>query len=220
RPGARRPGVLPFGVVLSAGLLLAGAAVPGDARLAPSGSDDFLMGYNNCLSHFQNDPNGDPAHIIPDLINDPNIVDVTNDPKANGTTPNIPKDSEPAPLGTGKGSGSHLKWGPHNTTPFKDPVARDPCAELYHELYHAWEIDKGTIDPRPYPGTGDATHPSIPTAEVNATRAENAYRQAQNPPLPVRPKYGPTAIPPPLIVADCDNDGDPGDTSDTPGVEC
>ena len=60
-------------------------------------------------------------------------------------------------------------------------VLRDPCASLYHELYHAYQNATPSTNNNNFPGT------VIPTREVLAVRAENDWRSRHG--LPLRTSY-------------------------------
>ena len=67
----------------------------------------------------------------------------------------------------GKGTGSTVDWAPADTRQLSGGIAADGCAELYHELFHAYEGLRGIQD---YSVCNNDTN--IPTSEVRATFAE------------------------------------------------
>ncbi|MDQ6616397.1 MAG: type III secretion system effector protein [Actinomycetota bacterium] len=147
----------------------------------PLANAAFNKDYKDCLAKFQA-AGGDPMGIIPVLTASTFTTTVSASVGGNSEVATTPNDGKsPRDGGTGKGSNTQVNWNNKNTNKFDDGVARDPCAELYHELFHAYEDIKGISDDRNFPGT------MIPTVEVNATRAENAYRKAQG--LPLRTSY-------------------------------
>lgn len=79
-----------------------------------------------------------------------------------------------------------------------DGTPRDPCAQLYHEMAHALDMSRGTLDLHWCRGA-----PRIQTDEVVAVFAENAYRSYRN--LPTRTAYGTESGPAKLpdSVDDC-----------------
>ncbi|WP_345627014.1 VWD domain-containing protein [Rugosimonospora acidiphila] len=83
-------------------------------------------------------------------------------------------------------------WNPDDHATFQDGVAHDPCEELYHELYHAYEDTKGPLDLHECV-TADGTHTGISTAEVHATQAENKHRAIMG--RPIRTTYGDHEVP-------------------------
>lgn len=90
--------------------------------------------------------------------------------------------------GTGKGTGSDVYWNPKPNLILTDGVVADPCASLYHELFHSFEDDAGTKVETEYHVSG------IATSELKATWAENAYRAAHD--LPARTTYAGHDLPP------------------------
>lgn len=108
--------------------------------------------------------------------------------RADATTTRSPVNVGAAPMGTGNGSNGSIYWNPTLKGQLEGgttPVNRDPCASLYHEWFHAYEAGYGISDRRFMGG--------IPLTEVNATRAENAYRRGQT--LDPRTMYGRTPLP-------------------------
>jgi hypothetical protein len=63
----------------------------------------------------------------------------------------------------------------------------DPCTTLFHEMYHAYDMSRGTFSRTNCAGSG------IETKEVMATRAQNTLRVRLG--LPARSHYGERALP-------------------------
>ncbi|MFF1738857.1 M91 family zinc metallopeptidase [Streptomyces mirabilis] len=83
----------------------------------------------------------------------------------------------------GSGAGSVIAWNSKDTRPLSDGTLSEPCAQLYHEMAHARDMSRGTLNLGPCRGA-----PLIQTDEVVAVFAENAYRTYRG--LPVRTAYG------------------------------
>lgn len=164
------------------------AAGPVDGIVVdPLANDAFKKAVADCFKKF-NAAGGDPLGIIPALTNSARTTTIRASAGGNSESATVPKDGKsPRDGGTGKGSDAGVNWNPTNTTKYGEGIARDPCASLYHELFHAYEDVMGISDDRAFGATG------IPTTEVNATRAENAYRKSQG--LTQRTKYGDRALP-------------------------
>jgi hypothetical protein len=84
-------------------------------------------------------------------------------------------------------------WDPADTHQyFGTGGAADGCSSLYHEMYHAYDTNQGTID---HSECVTADGPSgIPVREVNATKAQNLLREKLG--LPPRSHYGNKPLPP------------------------
>ncbi len=78
-------------------------------------------------------------------------------------------------------------WGSSANPTFCDGVEADGIGALIHELWHAYEVDKGGYKNGPLKGT------LIPAHEVTATECENEYRRAVL--LPERTAYGCDRLP-------------------------
>ncbi len=152
-------------LALIAGLLSAGwGARPASATI--SGDAGVAAALAGCMTSFSA-PGGDPRNILPTL-QDPNVHVTVN-------------------LDTGGANGENrfdprnifVYWSPDDTRPFHDGVARKPCDELYHELYHAFEdtMPQGVDSHECI--TAGGVHSGISIKEVHATQAENARRAAQ-----------------------------------------
>ena len=148
----------------------------------------FSSDLANCLSQFRA-PGGDPDAILPTLDNPqfPIVLEPTRSP-GSSTIP-YPQGSRLAPNGiptiyggSGQPVGSVIQWNPFDVSPYiGSTVLRDPCASLYHELYHAYQNATASTDNRNFPRT------KIPTREVLAVRAENDWRSRHG--LPLRTSY-------------------------------
>jgi hypothetical protein len=148
----------------------------------------FASDLTDCLKRFQA-PGGDPDHILPTLQNPrfPILIEPTLSPAS--STSAYPQGSRSAPNGvpriyggSGVPVGSLIRWNPFDVSPYVgSTVPREPCASLYHELYHAYQNATASTDNRPYRGT------RLPTREVLAVRAENDWRSRHG--LPLRTSY-------------------------------
>jgi choice-of-anchor C domain-containing protein len=190
--------------------------VAGTAAAGPGNA--FLNAINNCLTKIT-DSGGEPAAILAALKAAAQTVEfqqILIFVPAPGVVPPVPpagvvldgaNSANPAaPFagalmkanGTpGGGTNTIVKWDPNNANVIPgDPAAvrRDPCASLYHELVHAYEISNGMIQgavvagkfvATPYNDGGTVLAAS--TAEVHATGAENVYRALNG--LPRRTTY-------------------------------
>src|SRR5262249_44281712 len=145
------------------------------------GDDAFRSVVKGCLDGF-NASGGDPAGIMGD-INNPNGPVVSIRPQLSEqvhrtwNTPNAPG---------GKGS-STILFNSKSDFVHVDDGDLNPCAELYHELHHAWKYMKGTASSEQCDDKG------IETDEVEASFAENKYRAAKG--LKPRTTYGGKKLP-------------------------
>lgn len=104
----------------------------------------------------------------------------------------------------GPGTGSTIQWDSTDSRPYPSPsigVSRHPCVSLLHELKHAYDADRGRLNPKirtnsPPP---PPTIPPLTESEVDACGTENRYRQDRSkkipPPLGERRFYGPYGLP-------------------------
>jgi hypothetical protein len=146
-------------------------------------ADSLADAWAECSAVFQG-PGGDPANILPTLEGDGvqvNIIPAGGDQTHHAAI----------------GDDQHIIfWEPDdNHVYFGSGGAADPCTSLYHELYHAYESQRGELDrSNCVTSAGDS---GIPISEVNATRAQNLLRAAMG--LPERDHYGNS----PLPTGDC-----------------
>lgn len=163
-------------------------ASPGAAEIEVRGDDAFKQAVQACFEMFL-EAGDEFATRLRELQDSPrkHIIQPTA-ARANSA---LPADGRAAKSngagGTGAGSGTTVSWSPTNTSAYADGTPRDPCASLFHELYHASDMDKGTFDPRVDPDS------RIKRSEVDASRAENKYRKAVG--LPQRTQYGQKPLP-------------------------
>lgn len=140
-------------------------ARPAYATLIPDPS--LASAYGGCGGF-----NDDPAGILPSL-NDPNnpihIVpgDQTEEVDRNGVIT--------------------IYWNPDDHHEYFGGGNADPCAALYHEMYHAWQDLNGGQDRREC-YTADGRDTGIRINEVEATLVENRVRAREG--LPLRVSYG------------------------------
>jgi hypothetical protein len=168
-------------------LLLFAAAAAGTAT-APPARADFTVdprmqgAFDNCLSVYRQDGN-DPAGLLP-------VLEAPNFHVQLG-----PGDEDSHELGIP--GGAFVFWDPDDRRRLTGPggngtgPAREPCATLYHELYHAKEDAEGGRSN--FECVTDGGRSGIGTGEVNATRAENALREHLG--EAVRTVYGGVALP-------------------------
>lgn len=185
----RRTGAAAVAIVLALGLIgVAWTPSPAAATIIVGPGIDGPLG--DCLAAIRA-PGGDPRNIMPTL-DDPSVrVNVTLS-RRNGEN-------------RSDRFNIFVYWNPEDRSPFSDGVPRDPCDELYHELYHGFEdtTDAG-VDLHECITAGE-THTGIAIKEINATRAENDRRRAAG--RPERTEYGSL----PLPAGDCrpSRPGDP-----------
>ncbi|MEM7052608.1 MAG: M91 family zinc metallopeptidase [Acidobacteriota bacterium] len=155
-------------------------ALPAGGDVIISGTSEFVGKVEDCWQQIM-DEGGDGAQTLNDLQSSSNDHVIRERPGKNGTSYNSGVDATvPEAGGSGKGTGTTVKWDPNLTTPFSDWVNRDPCACLLHELNHSRQGDTGTRDDRP-------GHNGIPKHEIDAVSNENKYRKDKG--LPQRTKY-------------------------------
>src|SRR2546430_12777173 len=179
RPVRGAPAVL-FLVVIA---LVAGTG----SRPASASWDDslgdaaFRKVVDDCVNGFYL-PSNDPAGIMP-AINDLNGPVVTIRPQLAGQGHR----TFDTPLAPGGKGSSTILFNPKSDFVHVDDGDLNTCAELYHELFHAWENIKGTASSEICDSTG------IETDEVEASFAENKYRKAKG--LKPRTTYGGKKLP-------------------------
>jgi len=171
-------------------LLIVALLVPTNPALAVVSVGSDLHGfYDGCIAKFTAAGLRDK---VDQLDRSKNVFEIARDV---GTVSN-PYDKTRAQ--NGEGSGGKTQINPTDTGRIPgESINRDPCATLYHEMAHLAAYDSGTNDRRECANT-----PGITVAEVEATRAENRYRNTQ-PDLKafLRNSYGGGAYLPPDGVA-------------------
>lgn len=128
-------------------------------------TEGFEKAVADCMALFAASKS-DPAHRFIEVLKASKIP-VTIVPTTGGSSSTATAKSP-----GGKGS-STIAWNPGSRADLEPGVPRDPCASLYHELAHSAAIAKGNEPP------GDCADTDIPTEEVRATLAENAWRRSQ-----------------------------------------
>jgi len=151
------------------------------------GSDVFKMLVENCLKDFEGmgEPIAGYIAVLKASKNVHNILPKKGSPNSNRT--NDPQKERYRDNHTnGDGTGTTILWDPnnHENYPGTD-IARDPCASLLHELFHAYASETGT--------TNGTLIGGIPAYEIDAACAENYYRFKKG--LPQRKTYGGSALP-------------------------
>jgi hypothetical protein len=183
----RRPGPVATALLF---LVVVAVAVSTGGRPALASVNDkygdaaFRSVVDGCLDGFTGA--GDPAGIMND-INNPSGPVVTIRPQLSGQVHR----TFDTPLAPGGQGSSTILFNSKSDFVHPDDGDLDPCAELYHELYHAWEYIKGTASSELCDDTG------IETDEVEASFAENKYRKAKGLPHP-RTTYDRKKLPPSL----------------------
>jgi VWD domain-containing protein/NleD-like pathogen effector protein (putative zinc metallopeptidase) len=165
----------------------ASAKVVVQPKVTPDAKPDpkFTAAVARCMTGFGK-PGGDPARIIDQINNTGKLVVIAKGGMPRGAT--YTPDAEGANNGTG--ADSIISWDPNSTQPYSDGTAVNDCAELYHELFHAYQMSLGKLKP----GLCLSGNGTIEQTELDATRAENAYRKSQH--LPLRTGYGGVSLPP------------------------
>ncbi|MCB1058302.1 MAG: hypothetical protein KDD11_22610 [Acidobacteria bacterium] len=164
--------------------VLVGSSVSVHADIVINGSDEFIASVEAALEKMRMAGGPSKANLEQLEMSSRDHV-ISENCGLGSSTPSNTGDSKSKDAGgTGKGSGTSVKWDPDHAHTYKDGVDRNPCAALAHELSHAADADSGTRDPRPDPASG------VKNTEIRATGEENQFRKAQKPPLPPRTKYG------------------------------
>ncbi len=152
------------------------------------GSKAFAAAVHGCFDKFDA-PGGDPADIM-STIEKPGNPRVDIRQQLSGAGSNTWGTPEP-PSTPGS---STILWNSEADEDHSDGGAIDPCAELYHELAHAFQFMKKTASADLCGDTG------IQVDEVQASFDENAYRATHH--LGVRINYNGNALPSSLKVCD------------------
>ncbi|MET9174231.1 M91 family zinc metallopeptidase [Streptomyces misionensis] len=180
--------------------LITGTAPSAQALI--SVSPQASSAFGKCMKNYRaEDESGDPLNIVRYLeFNPHNVKIVLNNgaPQDPGDSFTRPADDDWADAQNGSGTDSVIAWNSTDTRPMSDGPRRDPCAQLYHEMAHALDMARGTLNLHWCRGA-----PRIQTDEVVAVFAENAYRSYRN--LPTRTAYGTESGPAKLpdSVDDC-----------------
>lgn len=170
-------------------VLIAGCAwlsARADVDVAP----DMHGTYDDCIKKFTDVGLRDEVDQL-----DKNHKFIVKVQRSSGT---ITKADDPSKARNGTGSDSTISWNPNSTGNLTgEKVKENPCATLYHEMYHAIEQFKGTM--KDYadcvvtlPG-GKKERIRLSISEVNASRAENRFRRAEK--LDERGKYNGVDLP-------------------------
>lgn len=199
----RRPPMtagLALSTVLAVVALILGTAPQAQAVISVSPS--AAPAFTRCMNTYRaEDGSGDPRGIMRDLEFSPHEVRIAlnnGTPQGSGDTFARPTDDRWDKAQNGSGTGSVIWWNSVDTRPLSDGTRSEPCAQLYHEMAHALDMSRGTLNLHPCRGA-----PRIQTDEVVAVFAENAYRAYRG--LPVRTTYGTESGPAqlPNSVDDC-----------------
>jgi hypothetical protein len=92
-----------------------------------------------------------------------------------------------------------ILYNPRLNVRFDDGVCLDPIAGLLHELYHAWENERGDLQKNRAIITEDTNY--IKLSELNAVKAENVYRRRHG--LCPRVTYDGRPLPKKDIIGAC-----------------
>ncbi|MCT9114248.1 type III secretion system effector protein [Streptomyces mirabilis] len=158
--------------------------------------------FGKCMNTYRaEDGSGDPLGIVRDLEFSPHKVQIVlnnGTPQDLGDTGTMPANDRWDKAQNRSGTDSIIAWNSQDPRPLSDGTPSEPCAELYHEMAHALDMSRGTLDLNPCRAA-----PLIRTDEVVAVFAENAYRTYRG--LPVRTAYGTESGPAQLpdSVDDC-----------------
>ncbi|NUR61631.1 MAG: VWD domain-containing protein [Catenulispora sp.] len=172
--GARRRGFAR--AVATACVILLGVATPGlaSALIVTPKTDRDLNGVaSTCLSIISVH---DPAGIYRDLVVSTDYINIL---RAYG------HEDKSYPIHRDGKLEAVVKWNPEEDGLLEDTaiVPVYPCAELYHELVHAFDILTHRDDATPCHGDGDEY------AEIRATWAENAFRSQTTGDKSLRTQY-------------------------------
>jgi hypothetical protein len=175
-----RAGLLAALVVLALLSLEARAPVPPAFATITLGDKALEQRYNGCVSTFSS-TGGDPESIFPTL--DQSGVKVLVSRPANAGDTHTIRISRTETV---------VFWDADTVYEYAGGGGfNDPCTGLYHELYHAYDILNGTLNPTPCVTAAGPS--SVPTSEVKATRAQNKLRRKLQ--MPERTHYGNTPLP-------------------------
>jgi hypothetical protein len=175
----RRRAVAATVLLLAASLVGLDVARPHAASATINIDDDIAKDVAGCMIEFEK-PLGDPDGIIPKLKNSYLDIQIHKTSRNNGEYRVTNTDT------------IMVFWDPNDHRPFTDGTLRFPCAELYHELYHAFK-DLGDGNDLHECITPDGRPTGIAIKEVLATQAENRWRAANG--LPPRTVYGYDTVP-------------------------
>lgn len=146
--------------------------------------------YDACIAKFRPVGLGNQVDRLDSSPHETKVI------KSAGT---ITKADDETAARNGQGTNVTIRWNPTDVSPIEgEGVDHDPCANLYHEMTHAYENTKG-IKYRDDCITNDGHNWGIAITEVHAIRDENVYRGKQG--LSQRTSYG--GQPLPSIDQDC-----------------
>lgn len=159
--GRRRRGFAQ--AVAAACVTMAAVGTPGLAHavvMIPKNDPGMKRVLQGCEATFDAyDPTG---RIWKDIRDSNDWVNIIRDTDHDDHTRPIERDGKVEAL---------IRWNPDESGDFfEEDVAIQPCATLYHELVHAFDILTHNDDARRCDGGGDMVE------EIRATRAENLYR--------------------------------------------
>jgi hypothetical protein len=171
------------------------SAPPRHHRIAVIGEKGFVDAANQCLAIF-NSPGGDPAHILPDINENKSestvLIQQNETGDDDGTWKDVPENDVDTKADVTISWTSSWPEGTVDLAPIPEiGIPKDPCAGLYHELYHARDGILNT-------NGGDSLfcdNTWILSREVRAVFAENAYRLSRRPPLRPKKYYGTLELP-------------------------
>lgn len=145
---------------------------------APASADivvppDMRADFDACMNTFN--ANRDITGPVLDVINNPaNHIEIVYTTSGSDMT--------------GYGNTYTIYWNPDDRHAYAGTGGNaDPCTSLYHEMYHALDLNNRTFSRDDCAGSG------IETKEVMATRAQNALRERLG--MPPRSHYGDRALP-------------------------
>jgi hypothetical protein len=167
-------------LLLAAGLVgLDWSAAARPAHAVIEVHDDLAGAWSEC-SAVLHGPGGDPANILPTL-------------EAEGITVQIiPANGDQTHHAAASEDQHFVFWDTEDRHPYFGAGGNaDPCTSLYHELYHAYEHNRGELDYSECVTSAGGS--GLPVSEVNATRTQNQLRALLG--LPERDHYGDTPLP-------------------------
>ncbi|MGW7465359.1 VWD domain-containing protein [Streptomyces xantholiticus] len=184
-------------LIVSTGTAALGIPSPAEATI-PRPNPRLHGPFDVCMQKFRAEGgSGDPAGIIPALEFSPRKVVIKPSGDETFSRPDSSSITEQEAwrrATDGSGVDVEVGWNPNDSGKFMDGTPKERCAELYHELVHAYDYAHGAIDLHSCRSVAPVEgQPPLQNMEVKATLAENVYRR--NAGLPERTQYGPNKLP-------------------------
>lgn len=147
----RHGGVAVVSTVLSAAALILGTAPQAQALITVS--PKAAPAFNRCMNTYRaEDGSGDPLGIVRNLefnLHKVQIILNNGTPDDPGDTGTSPADDHWDQAQDGSGTDSVIAWNSRDTRPLSDGTPNEPCAALYHEMAHALDMARGTLNLKP-----------------------------------------------------------------------